>query len=158
MEIKLIYDEKKDKLILASKTDLIASKITASYVFDLTPGGEILVATTVTNHELYNWLQRTGYSIFNRFFASGKMDRIITEAMKKNKILQFGWTIEKGLRGKYKSLEDGIASNDYTWKIILNNTPISVIEQIATALCKEFRQESVLIHDLAKNTYKYWAA
>lgn len=157
MQIKLIYDDTNDKLILASKAERIAANIIASYVFDLTPGGEIIVATTVTNTELYNWLQRKGYSIFNRFFASGKMDKIITEAMKKNKILQFGWTIEKGLKGKYKSLNDGKTSDDYTWKIILNNTPIPVIEQIATALCKEFRQESVLIHDLEKNTYKYWA-
>ena len=62
------------------------------------------------------------------------------------------------MEGKYFSLGDKTPANDDTWKIIMNGTPMEIIEQIATALCKEFHQETVMIHDLEKNTYKYWAA
>ena len=78
--------------------------------------------------------------------------------MKRNEIFQFGWTIQKGLKGRYVSLFDGEETKDDTVRIILNNTPMYVVEEIATKLCQQFRQENVLIHDLKKNTFKYWSA
>lgn len=158
MDIDFIFDENKGEFVIASKTERIASRIIAKYVFELSPGGEIYVSTSVTNRDLYGWLKRKGLSILNKLRTNKKFEKIILEAMKKNGQVSIGWTIEKGLKGKYFSLGDKTPANDDTWKIIMNGTPMEIIEQIATALCKEFHQETVMIHDLEKNTYKYWAA
>jgi len=40
------------------------------------------------------------------------------------------------LKGRYVSLFDGEETKDDTVRIILNNTPMYVVEEIATKLCQ----------------------
>lgn len=152
MELNFYFDFDEGTPKAASLAHVIATRIftAARRVIDLLPGGEIIVSTTVSNEKLYNWLKRTGFSILNRFFTKGRMNRIIKKAFLKNGILNFGWRIVKAGKGKYQSLETGKYSGDNCYQIVMHNTPMSVIEEIATAFCREFRQETVLTHDLGK--------
>ena len=144
MDINFVFDEKRGEFVIASRIERIASRIVARYVKELSPGGEIYVSTSVTNRDLYSWLSRKGLSILNKYRTNKKFEKIILDTMKKNGQAAIGWTIEKGLKGKYFSLGDKTPANDDTWKIIMNGTPMEIIEQIATALCKEFHQETVI--------------
>ena len=83
MDIDFIFDENRGEFVIASKTERIASRIIAKYVFELSPGGEIYVSTSVTNRDLYGWLKRKGLSILNKLRTNKKFEKIILEAMKK---------------------------------------------------------------------------
>lgn len=164
-ELTFVYDIEEEKLYEASMSEKIAFKIateiensSGKYVYSLSPGGEIIFSTKVSNKKIYNWFRRIGFSILNKFLTLNKTQKLIEEKFKQNGLLQFGWTIETGLKGHYQDIETGEETNEPSIKITLNNTPMNVIEEIATELCKFFKQESVLIHDLEKNTYKYWSA
>ncbi len=149
MELAFYYDFDDEELKAATLSDAIAARIVFASSGDygrlknLLKGGEISVSSTVSNTALYNWLQRKGLSIYNKFIKNNwKMKKIIKDAMIKNNKLDFGWTILKG-KGHYTSLTTGDETEDDSTLLILRDTPIEVIESIATGLCKEFHQERV---------------
>lgn len=161
MELDFYYDFDDEELKAATLSDVIAARIvfgSGDYgrLKNLLKGGEISVSSTVSNTALYNWLQRKGLSIYNKFIKSNwKMKKIIKDAMIKNKKLKFGWTILKG-KGHYTSLDTGNETEDDSTLLILRDTPIEVIESIATGLCKEFHQESVMIVNYENNDSYLW--
>lgn len=169
MEMTFVYDLDAEQLKIASIEDRIVSRLvahidsedpkqnTGEYDMELSPGAEITFSTTVSDKDLYNWLQRFGFSLLNRYLEKRETRRILKESFQKHGILKFGWTIIYGIEGGYTDLKnENNKSIERSNKIILNNTPIEIVEEIATELCVKFKQQSVLIHDLEKNTYKYW--
>lgn len=169
MEMTFVYDLDAEQLKIASKEDRIVSRLvahiasedtkqnTGEYDMELSPGAEITFSTTVSDKDLYNWLQRFGFSLLNRYLEKRETRRILKESFQKHGILKFGWTIIYGIEGGYTDLKnENNKSIERSNKIILNNTPIEIVEEIATELCVKFKHQSVLIHDLEKNTYKYW--
>lgn len=168
--ITFIYDLESEELKMASREDLVFSRLClrlssennesrGEYVKELSPGAEIFFSTTVSDKKVYGWLQRVGYSLLNRFLEKGKTRKIILDNFGRHGIVEFGWTIVTGMEGGYTDLNDKDSKSiERSNKIILNNTPMEIVEDIATELCRYFRQQSVLIHDLEKNTYRYWKA
>lgn len=73
MEMTFVYDLDAEQLKIASKEDRIVSRLvahiasedtkqnTGEYDMELSPGAEITFSTTVSDKDLYNWLQRFGF-------------------------------------------------------------------------------------------------
>jgi len=104
----------------------------------------------------YNRFQRFWYSFENNWSADTKIQACILRTAEKHKIKYIGWSIFTGIKGRYVDLKTGRCTAEDTYLIVLNDLPLPLIEEIATELCRSLRQDCVLIHDLSRNTYRFW--
>lgn len=102
-------------------------------------------AVTLNDGALVNWVLQKIKSIQNRVFVNKKLDKIA----KKHEGV-FGYTIGNFVKGKYKA-DNGQIYTEASKAIEIIGINSYTLIQFAEEICKEFKQESVLVKDNTTN-------
>lgn len=108
-------------------------------------GGIIVLSTDVnaeilSNNKLVNWIKQKATTIKNRITYKHMIDK---RAQEKDFI---GWTVGKYLNGRYTA-KDGSVFDENSISIEVLGVDFDTLVDFATRLCKDFKQETVLLKD-----------
>lgn len=108
-------------------------------------GGIIVFSTDVnaiklSESEIKNWIQQKIATLKNRFTSTKMIDKIAD----KNNLV--GWTIGHYLDGRYKA-KNGKIYGENSLSLEIVNVSLKKLIKIAEEICRDFVQESVLVHD-----------
>lgn len=95
-------------------------------------------SVALSSNPIINALKQRIVSMRNRRHAESKIDRIAAN------LSIDGWTITSGLRGKYRD-SNGRVFTENSIRIDLIGVEADKAEYLARILCREFKQESVLM-------------
>lgn len=95
-------------------------------------------SVTLSSNPVINALKQRILSMKNRRHAESIIDRIAAN------LSINGWTIQSGLRGKYRD-SNGKVFTENSARIDLVGVEADKAEYLARLLCREFKQESVLM-------------
>jgi len=118
-------------------------------VDDNQKGGVIVFSTDVnaipqSSNKIVNWIKQKAMTLNNRINSAKKIDKISQEH---NLV---GWTIGKALNGRYTA-KNGTPFGENSLSVEIVGVDSNTLIDIATQLCKEFDQESVLVKDYTNN-------
>lgn len=124
-------------------------------------GGIIVFATSVNTtidsmelSKIKSILKKTYYSIINMTFKNKKLNNLVKKWNKEfgnNEDMFIGaFSIGNFFKGRYIG-DNGEVYNDTSSSIDLGGVPSEMLLLFATKLCKEFKQESVLVKGMNKN-------
>lgn len=112
---------------------------------DQEKGGVIVFSTDVNavqlqSNKLVDWLKKKRETLKNRITSRKKIDKVAVD----NDLI--GWTIGKFLNGRYKA-KNGQQYGENSLSVEIVGIDSEALEKIALELCKEFKQESVMVKD-----------
>ncbi len=112
---------------------------------DANLGGTIVFSTDVnaeqmSKNKIVNWVKQKIATINNRLSSTGKIDAVA----QKHDLA--GWTISKGLSGRYTA-KNGKAFGENSIAVDIVGITHDELIDIATELCNLFLQEAVLVKD-----------
>ena len=84
-------------------------------------------------------------TFLNRLNVSGRLKKILLD-----KYEQPGYTVGRNFRGAYKS-KNGITFNEKSFTIDIAGIDSDALVLIASEICREFKQETVMVRDFNKN-------
>lgn len=84
-------------------------------------------------------------TILNRINTSKRLDKIL---LNKHKLPAF--TVGQKFKGHYTG-KNGLSFNEKSYTVDIAGVESKFLELIATTICKEFKQESVMVRDFNKN-------
>jgi|LakMenEpi03Aug12_release.lakeMendotaPanAssembly.Ray.scaffolds.fasta_scaffold527057_2 hypothetical protein len=84
-------------------------------------------------------------TFFNRLNVDDRIKNILLDKYK-----QIGYTIGKNFRGAYKS-KNGLTFNEKSFTIEIAGIDSDLLVLIATEICREFKQEAVMVRDFNRN-------
>lgn len=110
-------------------------------------GGIIVFSTDVnavefSPNKIKNWLKQKIATISNRFQSTKKIDKIA------DKHQLIGWTIGHYLDGRYKA-KNGKMFGENSLSVEIIGVDFDKLLHIAEDICKDFKQESVLLQDFS---------
>lgn len=113
------------------------------------PGGIIIFSTdinsmTLSDNKFKNWILQKFNTVKNRFSVKSMLDTI----RKKNNV--YAWTIGKYLSGVYTG-NNGKTFDENSISISMIGVSRDQLFKIADEICREFKQESVLVQDNKTN-------
>lgn len=108
-------------------------------------GGIIVFSTevnakTLSSNAIINWAKQKFETIKNNFYKNKKIDEI----GKKHNLV--GWTVGKYLSGRYTA-ENGKSFGEDSLSLEIIGVDFDTLISVAEDLCKEFKQEAVLVKD-----------
>lgn len=147
------------------------NKLTESFLFekiapnqyrlDKYQGGMIVFATSVNavidkqeTNKIKAFLQKTYYSLMNYAFKDKKLNALVIQWNKEfgqdDNYLIGNFTVGNFFKGKYIGNNNEIY-NDRSTSIEINDIPSEMLLLFAIEICKEFKQETVLVKDFNTN-------
>lgn len=102
-------------------------------------------STKLSENAFVNFLKQKLLTVVNRITAMQKIDTVA-----KNFTLK-GWTVTKGLHGKYIDRKSGIVFDEKSLSVELVGITTEVLLDVAAELCEEFKQQSVLVKSYENN-------
>ena len=141
-----------NKAIYNNGTNVLHSSLNERVMFEQSKkskGGIIVFSTdvnaiTLSKNQIINRIKQTIETFKNRLFATKKIDKIAN----KNELV--GWTVGHYLDGRYTDKKGNqYGENSLSVEIIGIDTEKLI--NIATILCRYFKQESVLVKDYSEN-------
>jgi hypothetical protein len=84
-------------------------------------------------------------TFFNRLNVDDRIKKILLDKYK-----QPGYTVGKNFRGAYKS-KNGLTFNEKSFTIDLAGIDSDLLVLVASEICKEFKQETVMVRDFNRN-------
>lgn len=102
-------------------------------------------STILSNDKVINFLKQKIVTIVNRITAIKKIDKVAQNFKLK------GWTVTKGLHGKYIDRKNGVVFDEKSLSVELAGISTDVLLDVAENLCNEFKQQSVLIKSYENN-------
>lgn len=113
-------------------------------------GGIITFSTDMNSTELsqnkfISFLKQKIVTLVNRITAMKKIDTVAQEFN-----LQ-GWTVTKGLHGKYTDRKTGKVFDEKSLSVELVGIPTDVLLDVAEKICDEFKQQSALVKTYEDN-------
>ena len=99
----------------------------------------VMNSTILSKNILINKFKQAIESIKNKIFANRKIDKIA------DKFNLQGWTVTKGLHGRYKDRKTGQFFDESSISVELVGIDEKTLLEFAEELCKEFNQQSVLV-------------
>lgn len=84
-------------------------------------------------------------TFFNRLNVDDRIKKILLDKYK-----QPGYTVGKNFRGAYKS-KNGLTFNEKSFTIDLAGVDSDLLVLVASEICREFKQEAVMVRDFNKN-------
>lgn len=84
-------------------------------------------------------------TFFNRLNVDDRVKKILLDKYK-----QPGYTVGKNFRGAYKS-KNGLTFNEKSFTIDLAGVDSDLLVLVASEICREFKQEAVMVRDFNKN-------
>lgn len=136
------------------------SEVMPSYLyegidFELENSGGVIIFSTDLNStlgkaETFNekatfFFSSKWKTFLNRLNVNDRLTKILFD-----KFDRPGYTIGKNFRGAYRS-KNGITFNEKSFTIDIAGINSDVLVLIASEICKEFKQESVMVRDFNKN-------
>ena len=124
-----------------------------------TPGGVIIFSTdlnsTLSNAEtivdkVKFFFDSKWKTILNRLNVSDRLRKILL-----NKYELPGYTIGKNFKGSYTG-KNGIPFNEKSFTIDIAGVDSDALILIASEICREFKQETVMVRDFNKNATKVY--
>lgn len=161
-EIKDIYDVENVKgLIGAIKLNEIIPKFLFEDVdFELDNPGGIIVFSTDLNSTLGNaetlvdkvkfFFDSKWKTFLNRLNVSGRLKKILLD-----KYELPGYTVGKNFRGSYTG-KNGIPFNEKSFTIDIAGADSDALKLMATEICREFKQETVMVRDFNEGATKVY--
>ena len=105
-------------------------------------------STSLSGNAFVNWVKQKVYTVRNRLAATSKIDRVA------NSFNLAGWTITRGLHGRYRDRVTGKMFDENSISIELIGIDNETLLSFAESLCVEFGQQSVLVKSY--NTTDVW--
>ena len=99
---------------------------------------------TLSDNKFKNWILQKFNTVKNRFSAKSMLDTI----RKKNNV--YAWTVGKYLSGVYTG-NNGKTFDENSISISMIGVSRDQLFKIADEICREFKQESVLVQDNKTN-------
>jgi hypothetical protein len=160
--IKNIYDEENVKGIISSMklNNVIPNYLYEAVDFELdNPGGTIIFSTDL-NSTLGN---AETVSDKVKFFFDSKwktfLNRLnVNKRLKKILLSKYElpcYTVGKNFRGSYTS-KNGITFNEKSFTVDIAGVDSDALKLIATEICREFKQETVMVRDFNDNKTKVY--
>lgn len=114
-------------------------------VADDEKGGMIIFSRTVnaidqSNNKLINWVKKNIETLKNKFNSNKKIDKV----SKDNNLV--GWTVGHFLDGRYTA-KNGQSYGEDSLSVEIVGVDSDTLVKVATELCREFKQEAVLVKD-----------
>ena len=109
-------------------------------------GGMIIFSTDVnavqqSENKIVDWIKKKAKTINNRLNYTKKVDKVSQE----NELI--GWTLGKFLNGRYVSQKTQKPFGENSLSLELVGITSDALLNIATQICKDFDQETVLVKD-----------
>jgi hypothetical protein len=151
-----IYDVENIKGIVSSMklNNIMPIYLYEGIDFELeNPGGMIIFSTdlnsTLANAETFIekvkfFFESKWKTFLNRLDVSKRLKKILLDKYK-----QPGYTLGKNFRGAYKG-KNGITFNEKSFTIDIAGIDSDILILIAAQICREFKQESVMVRDFNK--------
>jgi hypothetical protein len=113
-------------------------------------GGMIILSTDVnavklSENKLVNWVKQKIVSVENKFAFNKKLTKLAS----KHKDI-FAWSIGRYFHGRYRSKE-GYYFDEKSLSIEILGVPVKILIELAEDLCREFKQEAVMLKDYAND-------
>ena len=113
-------------------------------------GGMIILSTDVnavklSENKLVNWVKQKIVSVENKFAFNKKLTKLAS----KHKDI-FAWSIGRYFHGRYKSKE-GYYFDEKSLSVEILGVPVKILIELAEDLCREFKQEAVMLKDYAND-------
>lgn len=161
--LKAIEDNEKSFIRQPLTESFLTEKIMDAdnqYGFAKYRGGMIVFALTVNAtvdavepNKLKGALKKTYYSVMNHVFKDRKLNNLVKTWNKEfgdiDDMYLGAMTVGKNFKGKYQSGNQ--IYNDKSTSLELGGVPSELLLLFAIELCKEFKQESVLVKDFNTN-------
>lgn len=114
-------------------------------VNDNEKGGMIIFSRTVnaidqSDNKLINWIKKKLATLSNKINSNKKIDKV----SKDNELV--GWTVGHFLDGRYTA-KNGQSFGEDSLSVEIVGIDSDTLIKVATELCREFKQESVLVKD-----------
>jgi len=155
-------EENEKSFIRQPLTESFLSEKVASeqYGFNKYQGGMIVfalsvnaVVDTVEKNALKAALKKTYYSVMNHAFKDRKINNLVKSWNKEfgdiDNMYLGAMTVGNNFKGKYQSGDQ--IYNDKSTSLELGGVPSELLLLFAIELCKEFKQETVLVKDFDTN-------
>ena len=141
-----------NKAIYNDGCNVLYSSINERIMFepaDNKKGGIIVFSTDVnaislSKNQIINKIKQTIETLKNRLFATKKIDKIAN----RNELV--GWTVGHYLDGRYTD-KKGNQYGENSLSVEIIGVDTEKLINIATTLCRYFKQESVLVKDYSQN-------
>lgn len=116
-------------------------------------GGMIVISSNVnalTGKGLLGKVKAFGQTMLNRWYKDKYTDDEIRALAKKYRI-DTGWSVGNLFKGHYYSPDSGDSFDEQSFSIDVRGAPLSFVKEVAKALARKFKQESVLLIDHETN-------
>lgn len=158
---KAIEDNEKSFICQPLTESFLSEKVAdEQYGFSKYKGGMIVFALTINaiiddieKNKLKASLKKIYYSVMNHVFKDKKIDNLVKNWNKEFKDIDDMYlgamTVGNNFKGKYQSGNQ--IYNDKSTSLELGGVPSELLLLFAIQLCKEFKQETVLVKDFNTN-------
>ena len=99
----------------------------------------------MSKNKLVNWIKQKFNTVKNRITADSKINKVAADSD------LAGWTVTKGLHGRYRDRNTGELFDENSISIELIGITNDVLLDFSEKLCKEFNQQSVLVKSYNSN-------
>ena len=144
-----------EKVIISLPPDIIQEIKERGHTKVTSKGGAIYFSNEINKESnLLSKIKNSVKSVFNKLILEKKIDAAVLRAAGPN----FGYTIKKGLRGRWYDPNSKTVIGENSYGIEIRGIPFSVIEDIGFELLNEFEQESVLVINFETNdaSFIFW--
>jgi hypothetical protein len=160
--IEYIYDvENISGLIGSMKLNNVLPKFLYEDVdFELDEPGGVIIFSTDLNATLENaktFKEKVKYffeskwkTFFNRLNLNSRLNKILLDEYELP-----GFTVGKNFKGSYKS-KNGTTFNEKSYTVDIAGVSSDILKLISTKICREFKQEVVMVRDFNKDSIKVY--
>lgn len=135
-----------DEVIYSEKlVDESVEMLPAEYKGGIITFSTVMNSTQLSNNKIINFLKQKLVTIVNSVSSMKKIDKVAS------KFDLQGWTVTKGLHGKYIDRKTGTIFDEKSISIELVGITQDVLLDVAENLCNEFKQQCVLVKSYENN-------